>query len=348
MLCILASSSGHSQEFIKTLDTKANRITQLNGDSIIVQQSETVYRTFSIKDPEQFVEFEIPKGMPAFDGQFVYLYNSWTIRKLNRHTQEELWSYEVDSKWGAQWVPGVNQDYVVLPTLDYFIILDKNTGEEKYRKKKFINEFEDGIDIYSDLVIGTKWNGQTFGIDPRSGKKLWAMDVGEQAGYGAAQYRDDLIIPSWDPRLYSIKARTGKKNWVIKLDELDNGCGSGFTDKPLIYNDKIYALQRDNGLYVFEAESGKFLKNVDEFKDVLGKVHLFQGYLIFRDTDSIYIVDPLSYEILLKKDTGIYMRASDEMIHGQFMIINNDIQYTKEETTGVFLIDLARLVSEID
>ncbi len=263
-------------------------------DSVFIpvkKKNKTVYQVHPIGQKEHTRIFDPKTELPiTLEGDYMYIHMSEKLKKCDRKTMKEIWSSNYGSSgWSPQWEPMILSDqYIACIVDDHIAIFNKEDGKLILDLEG--KDFEDGISLSKDYLICTKWGGKTWAVDLRNGKTVWSVNVGEQAGYGNVTDNGKIYIPSWDPKFFCLDQKTGKKIWTLNLKSYKNGCGSGFEETPVLVGDKLYAVHRDNGLFIIDKNTGEILENKDDFTDIVDNIELYKGkYALFMDTDYFYI-----------------------------------------------------------
>lgn len=314
-------------------------------DSVIVPTKKdkiTVYHIYPVGDPKNKRVFD-PKveGEITFEGDFMYVHSDEKLRKYNRFTKDLVWTTNYGtSKWGAQCEPTLLGDkYVSVATDDHLVLVDKNNGNVVFDLTG--KGFDCEVSISDDKILYSKWGGKVFAADIKTGNTVWSINVGEQAGFGNVTDQGKIYLPSWDPKFFCLDQKTGKKLWTLDLKKFKNGCGSGFEETPVLKGNKLYAVHRDNGLFIIDKETGEITNNIDEFGEIVDNIALYKNrYALFMDTDYFYIFDTESDKVHKKIELPKKMRTGfvldgDNVVSTQYLEWKN-FPYKK----GIISIDL--------
>ena len=261
-------------------ERNANRELSLN-----VYEAFTAEKTATYNPPPAFKK---PGGFVIEDG-YIFMHTDGKLSKLNIQSNEIVWETRYESSWMAQWDPVLLGEYIPAITGDMILLVSKSDGKAIARIKG--KNLEEQVSMSGDILIYGDFKGVVSGYDIKSGKRLWAFDVGESAGFGSLTDENRLYLPSWDPRMYCIDRLSGKKIWELKLDQYKNGCGSGFTDCPVQIGPKLFGLQRQHGMFVIDKNTGVVLKNIEVGEDLSGEILRFGNKLLFCSLQHVYSFD---------------------------------------------------------
>jgi len=256
-----------------------------------------IYSLLSHKKIGKYVPSEDFVDAPGFsiENGFIYYHTSGYISKVSLETNKLIWETEYDSGMAAQINPFFTNDYVGIDLDDKFYLVNKMTGKE------FISidgdDFDQGAAMSGDFFIYAHSSGTVHAYNPTTKKDAWKFNVGESAGVGALTDGDRMFLPSSNVRIYCVDRKTGKQIWKIQKDELQASCGSGFGTPPLMVGNKLYALQRETGLYIIDKESGE-INDVIEFEDnVSSELFLYNGVILFCTESELKAFEPESKTI---------------------------------------------------
>lgn len=301
---------------------------------------------FSVEKPNEIKELDLGsefnnKRVFAVEGEYLHTANSYGAYKYKMSDMSLVWEADMDSKWSVQLPPQLVGNYVIYAFDDFIYLLDKESGKAVHIIKGRNLEYD--VSIVDNRLIYSKFNGTLFCYDLRSKKLLWSKDVGETSGFGVAKDGKNYILPSWSARLYCVQGNTGKEVWKIKLDEIKNGCGSGFEEAPVIYGDNFYAPHRDKGFFIFNKKTGELVKNIDlsgEF--IVGGAFLFKDIIWFSGDNRLFGFNPLKMEMEYNiKLPDKY--ACDPVLDGKWFILNED---RKDKTCDILFIDLEKVMAK--
>lgn len=143
-----------------------------------------------------------------------------------------------------------------------------------------------------DIIVAGQKSGVAWGVDPISGKMLWARRLGHggtQGGvhFGMAADRTTVYVPitdlvdTQDGRVYekhlngsgihAIDAASGNLLWSHKADNVCNDrkyCDPGISAAPTAIPGAVIAGHLDGRLRAYDQQSGKILWDVDTTKPV--------------------------------------------------------------------------------
>ncbi|BBM85305.1 serine/threonine-protein kinase [Candidatus Uabimicrobium amorphum] len=110
--------------------------------------------------------------------------------------------------------------------------------------------------IYNGVVYFGNVNGDVYGLDIYSGKKLFYYNVIQPQRFSPIIVDDVIYINTEKNLLFAVDLKTSKKKWRFKGDKGDELYSSPALYKDLIilseYNDTVYALNRSNGNIVWQ------------------------------------------------------------------------------------------------
>lgn len=320
-------------------------------DSIIVpflqSGNKTEFKIFKIGHSQVIRSFtyDFP-GQFSFEDEFVYIHYDNAIIKKNRNSLETIWKTEYDwSQWEAQWEIQIHKKYVSAITFDRILICDKISGKPVLELKQSGNEFGEELSISGEYAIITKDEGEVLAYDLRNGKKVWVYNVGSDTGFGSLTHNGKIFLPSWDPKLHCLNQKTGAKIWSLQLDDLYNGCGSGFEEPPVVFNNKLYAVHRDIGIFIIEENTGKIIQEFDDgFSEIVDNAVLYKDHLIFADTDNLILFNLKTEKVEKKVSLPFKLRSGVQLIGDQILIYEN-IQWDNTYKTGVITFNLTKILN---
>ncbi len=273
------------------------------------------------------------------DGDYIHSADNYSAYKFRMSDMSVVWETDLDSKWAMQLAPQLIGGFVIYAFDDRIFLLNKETGEIEHTIKG--KDLEYDISIVDNKLIYSKFNGTVFCYDLKNKKRLWSKDVGETSGFGVTKDGNNYILPSWSARLFCVNAKTGKEVWKIKLDEIKNGCGSGFEEAPVIYGDNFYAPHRDNGLYIFNKNDGQLVENIDlDGENIVGGAFLYKDIIWFASDTQLFGYNPKTMEMQFEREFEREYPC-DPVLEGKWFILNEEFD---DKSCEVLLIDLDKII----
>jgi hypothetical protein len=125
-------------------------------------------------------------GTPAVDSERVYVFFGKSGVIAFTHAGEQLWRADVGSNlngWGSATSPVLFGDLVIVNASvesDSLVALNKKTGEEVWRTKGIRESWSTPIlhEVGGKTELVVAIFGKLLGLDPATGKQLWACDTG--------------------------------------------------------------------------------------------------------------------------------------------------------------------------
>ncbi|MFN5181938.1 MAG: PQQ-binding-like beta-propeller repeat protein [Bacteroidota bacterium] len=286
--------------------------------------------------PEKF------KSAPGFviDDEFIYFHITQGIAKVSLETNKIVWEAKYESNYAAQIAPFLHGKYVGIDLDDKIFVLDKITGDVAVD----INEkdLSQSIGFTKDHLIYGKDDGKLIAFDIKKKSKSWKFDVGSDVGSGCLDLGGKVILPSGDVRIYCVDEKTGSKIWSIEKDELKASCGSGFNEVPTLFNNKLYVLQRESGLYEIDKNTGSILSviKIDDLND--GQLIVYHNHFYIASTKGFFVYNPSDRSVKKIADLEVSNNLpSGIQFNGRFLALNYIGSYSTEPK--VLLFDLEKL-----
>ncbi|HLG14128.1 MAG TPA: PQQ-binding-like beta-propeller repeat protein [Blastocatellia bacterium] len=108
-------------------------------------------------------------------------------------------------------------------------------------KPKWVFETEGDVSSQPTVVNGVvyfgSWDGKQYAVDAKTGKQIWAYDIGSPSRSGAAYAEGALFFGDIAGRLYALDAKTGALKWKVKIDPHPTTVA---TSSPIYYNGRVY------------------------------------------------------------------------------------------------------------
>lgn len=240
--------------------------------------------------------FEYIDDVVIEDG-YIYGASTHYAHKMSLGDFTEVWKAPTDSKMMPQCIPQMYGDLITFAYDDRIFVINKNSGKIEHTVKG--SNLECDVSIVDNKLIYSKFNGTVSCVDLNSNKKLWSKDVGESSGFGVTKDGNDVILPSWSAQLFKVDLNTGKETWKIDMEEVKNGCGSGFEEAPVIVGDNFFAPHRDEGFFAFNKDSGELVENIELGSEhsVYGGSYLYKGIIWFASDKALFGYDPDSHTL---------------------------------------------------
>lgn len=280
----------------------------------------------------------------AIENGFIYYHTTEKVTKVNMANKQVLWTAEYTSKWGAQLPPVILDQYITATTDDCMLVLDKESGKQVQLIKS--KNLEESPSLSGNNLIYSKFNGTVMCMSLKTSKELWRIDVGESSGFGSLTDGQNIYLPSWSPRFYCLNRQSGKPNWVLNLDDIKNGCGSGFEEVPVLIDDKLYAPHRDEGLFVLDKNTGKLIRNIEtasSSEDITGGAGIYNNHIIYASNKNLYIYS-IEAETLIHRIKLPTEFRSDIFIEDSYLVIANKGYYKLAPIVVVY--DLNKFIGE--
>ncbi len=227
-----------------------------------------------------------------------------------------LWETEVGLGYssvvvqdGRLYTMGYNEEFAE----DLVWCLDALTGEEVWvhpYPAKIWNEAHRGGTVNTptvegDAVYSLNREGNLFRLDAETGEVLWHVNITEEHGVTPPRWGFSASPVVYGEHLYWVNDRgvaycvNAKKGELVYQKRLDGVGGGGFGGRPFyasitLANDKLYAVSRTSGTFVFAAKPefqqlalNRFASDKTDFN---ASPAISDGQMILRSNQFLYCV----------------------------------------------------------
>jgi outer membrane protein assembly factor BamB len=158
--------------------------------------------------------------------------------------------------------PVVADGLVYVGSMDHgFYAFDAKSGRQRWR-------FDAGTPLFAaagvqDGVVCFGANEKIFGVDARTGAKLWEQPAEGFFQSKAAAADGVFYLGSWGNTLYALDAKTGAPRWTAKMGRAGGGTGalsfyySPAITSPTVAEGRVYVCTNDGLLHAVDTATGK-------------------------------------------------------------------------------------------
>lgn len=292
------------------------------------------------KLPEQAIireEHGYASSTPVADGEKVYAFFGKSGVFAFDHAGKQLWQADVGSRlngWGSAAALSLHENLVLVNASvesDSLVALDKKTGKEVWRTRGIVESWHMPIvadaDGKKEIVIAVL--GKLFGIDPRSGEKLWTCNTNIGWYMVPVPIAHEGIIYALGGRsgTVGLSVRAGGSGDVTKSHRLwTSNKGSNVTS-PILHNGHLYWMSDVLGTaYCAEAKSGRILydERLTRASQVYASPVLAEGRIYYTDRmgQTFVVAAQPEFKLLAQSSLGkrININASPAVSEGRLLI----------------------------
>ncbi len=253
-------------------------------------------------------------SQPLVVGSIVYLgTSSGTMHAMDKHSLEDLWTYQTSSEIVA---PCTHHDGILyfVSLDDTLTALDAQTGAFKWEHREEYHgtlsirrrgqPVVDGNSVFQGFTSGT-----FCAFDRVSGELLWRRNLGSGKRFDDANatpvvYQGLVYTASFDNAVYCLNAESGQMVWKNDIKSASSG---------IIIKDKLYLTSSEDGFYCLDLETGSRIWDIKldalyrkQPEGVLSKPYLFKDrYLVLSSSGSgIYFVDYIERKLIKRFTPG--------------------------------------------
>jgi len=172
-----------------------------------------------------------------------------TVSAYDAKTGHELWISRIG---GSGYALAVANGRVYVSSDDeHLYVFNAGTGTLLWRVADV-----SGVPVVANSIIYIfASSGELYGLDTKSGAKLWITTIGTSPQSDAVAVADGIVYDSIDTALRAFDASTGNALWSSIIE------GAGFLSIPAVANGIVYVGSDfpDGKLYAFDAKTGRTL-----------------------------------------------------------------------------------------
>ncbi|MFC2117716.1 PQQ-binding-like beta-propeller repeat protein [Bacteroidota bacterium] len=213
---------------------------------------------------------------------------SSTILGLSAETGETVWSTDRDVKisWASPIVVFTGNRTEIITVADPFVIsYDPATGKELWRIDCIFGEVGPSA-AYADGIVFVMNEYATLSAIKIGDKPelLWEDDEYLSDIPSPVATKDYLIIPTSWGMIACYNPKTGEKYWEQEYED-------GFYSSPVIVNDKVYILNREGVMHIFNLDKEYILIGEPKLGEVAYSTPAFaNGRIYIRSNNNLFCI----------------------------------------------------------
>ena len=306
---------------------KANEKILFDGSNIIASDRKGNIIIFSTKTQKIIFKYnfykksykKIKKTLHIlYEKEILYISdNLGFFYALNYKTQKLIWAKNYKIPFRSN-LKIVKDNIVAANQSNTLFIINKKNGnsvkliptEENLLKNEFINS----ISLYNDQIFYLNTYGSLYSLNTTNFRINWFININQSVDQNATNLFNsnqiinykNLVIISSDPYLYILNSKTGSTIFKIAISSIDD---------PIILNDNLFLITKDNLIVCFNLEEAKIIYSVDVGNEIANFLETKQKQInikhLYLLNSSLFVFLNNSY--LVKFDLNGRIKGIDKL-----------------------------------